>query len=415
MKRTAFATLSLLATAVVSSCSLVFDAAGDDPQDPTPGAFAADMLAATDGDSPAAAVALVLAVDAGYTLDQVVDAAESRSLGRDGVVRRAGSPVPPEGVAQDVVAAAAVGAAGSNGRVSTVRILHAGVITEGELSLFFDEALGTLESRGAELMGEDRARAQQQEDFDAPLVVLTAKLVEAGYSVEQIVEATVFGEAVCEPLFWTLVAKANPAQGAPTSCSIPGVEPALAPQHVFSTEIADAGPTESAADSPASAPTSSPTSTPATSAPEPEPEPAAGLAPGLYIGQRAEPATDYGPGATDDVSLVVSEEGFEVSIISRQYAVVPVLRDDNSVQECALTIETTTFGVAARDDNAGRALSIPAVRSESITHTECPSKKPAGPTGPDEDVEVRGVVDQAAGSVVIKVGPDDVAMELYDE
>lgn len=355
MKRTATATLGVLAAALLSSCSLVLGAGGDASQDSTPASSASDLLAATSGDGPAAAV----------------------------------------------------GAAGSNGRVSTARRLDTGVISEIELSLFFSDSLATLESRGAELLADDRAREEQQDRalddeklFDAALVMMTALLVEAGYSVEQITEATVFGEAVCTPPLQALVVKSNPTAWAPTSCSIPGVKPALTAQPVFSTAGDGASPAD-----PASVNTPVPTET----------EPASGLAPGLYIGNRADAPDVSGPGATDDVSLVVTDGGYEVRIVSRHYTVGPVLNEDRTIQDCAFTIETTTFGVVARDDSDGRALVIPAVRSESIIETECPSKKPVGPTGPDEDVEVRGVIDLEARTVTIQVGPHEIALDFYGE
>jgi hypothetical protein len=215
--------------------------AGDSASLPTALAFAGAAVDMFDGSGVDAAVALLISLDLGYGLGQVVAAVFDGTLGDDGRITRDGVVVEPEGAASGLIL-------GMSGTVAAAPVAFGEFLgwTLAELA----EALGTIRERQeiedaraavaavhAELAEAERAEQEKFADAarEATQILLIGTLAETGYSVEQIILAIVFDEWRCEPEGWAVEVMLAYGRNDPTShrCGIPGEEPILRRQGVL--------------------------------------------------------------------------------------------------------------------------------------------------------------------------------------
>lgn len=206
---------------------------------------AAEAAVASLGDDLTAASAVVLALDRGYTLVQVVDAIMGRDLRDTGVVVRSGAVVEPEGTASDVIVDK------SPPQASGTFVLAVGVVAGGP-AVTEEEFIGHLiafslgledEFERQRVEAEERARQEQEEAAaraaeeaerlerlrTAAVTLTMLDLSARGYSAEQIIFALVLGLVQCD---------AVPVPLPDWRCDIVGETPAEDEAGVFASEQA---------------------------------------------------------------------------------------------------------------------------------------------------------------------------------
>jgi hypothetical protein len=154
---------------------------------------AAQTIVSEHGDQEGFA-ALLLAVDTGYAIGQVIDHADQlTATGAIEGVEPSGPPLglledPPEARGQALVILAMAVAQPSDWTGSDTYID------------FIDNTVGDLFAAASEHLEEQRMEAAADEEFEQLVTVVAAGLLARGYSLEQVVEALVFKEWAADDL-----------------------------------------------------------------------------------------------------------------------------------------------------------------------------------------------------------------------
>jgi hypothetical protein len=194
---------------------------------PTAVEFAHAAVDLFDGEGVDAALAILVALDRGYSLAQVVEAVFDGSLAADGIVMRGGSIVDPDGEPAGLILGFGDHAAFAFGEILGW--------TFQEIREEIESIIERQEIADAHARATAERAAVEEDAREATTILVIATLAEMGYSAEQIVFAVVFDEWQCDPEQWALEVLLAYGRSDPTShrCGIPGEDPAFERQGVL--------------------------------------------------------------------------------------------------------------------------------------------------------------------------------------
>jgi hypothetical protein len=214
-------------TSTLPTSTTVTTRPGSALERPTAVEFAHAAVDLFDGEGVDAALAILVALDRGYSLAQVVEAVFDGSLAADGIVMRGGSIVDPDGEPAGLILGFGDHAAFAFGEILGW--------TFQEIREEIESIIERQEIADAHARATAERAAVEEDAREATTILVIATLAEMGYSAEQIVFAVVFDEWQCDPEQWALEVLLAYGRSDPTShrCGIPGEDPAFERQGVL--------------------------------------------------------------------------------------------------------------------------------------------------------------------------------------